>query len=269
MARSRIFCQHPCDRGRRAVFASAAFGPRPMGVSGATGSTLAASLSYFALAALFAGLSLYLHRRFLAQLIGQLVLDLVVITVLVVSSGGVALGWVILFLLPLAGASLLLPSTLVFFVCAVAVLTILIDAGLRTLSVDGSDPLLFQAGLYGAALFAVTALLRALSSRLASQERLARQRGRDLQNQLAINRLVIAQMQQGVIVVDPATQVRANNRAARRMLGLEPSAQLTGVRLRDVPSASELGGCSLRRWVDAGRSEGAWSNTVMAGADTA
>ena len=69
------------------VFASAAFGARPLGVSGLAGSTLAASLSYFALAALFAGLSLYVHRRFLAQVIGQLVLDLIVITVLVVSSG--------------------------------------------------------------------------------------------------------------------------------------------------------------------------------------
>jgi two-component system, NtrC family, sensor histidine kinase PilS len=246
------------------VFASAAFGARPLGVSGIAGSTLVASLSYFAFAALFAGLSLYVHRRFLAQVIGQLVLDLVVITVLVVSGGGVASGWVILFLLPLAGASLLLPSTLMFFVCAVAVLAILIDAGLRTLSTDASDPLLFQAGVYGAALFGVTALLRALSSRLASQERLARSRGRDLQNQLAINRLVIAQMQQGVIVVDPTTQVRANNRAARRMLGLEPSTQLTGVRLTTVPAASALAEAFMR-WVDAGRSEGAWSNTVMAG----
>ena len=246
------------------VFASAAFGARPLGVSGVAGSTLVASLSYFAFAALFAGLSLYVHRRFLAQVIGQLVLDLVVITVLVVSSGGLASGWVILFLLPLAGASVLLPSTLVFFVCAVAVLAILIDAGIRTLSTDASDPLLFQAGVYGAALFGVTVLLRALSSRLASQERLARSRGRDLQNQLAINRLVIAQMQQGVIVVDPTTQVRANNRAARRMLGLEPSAQLTGVRLTTLPPATALAQAFMR-WVDAGRSEGAWSNTVMAG----
>src|SRR5215207_8273315 len=72
-------------------------------------------------------------------------------------------------------------------------------------------------------------------------------------------------MKQGVIVVDPTTQVRANNRAAREMLGLEPSAQLTGVRLATVPGASALAEAFMR-WVDAGRSEGAWSNTVMAGA---
>jgi two-component system sensor histidine kinase PilS (NtrC family) len=247
------------------VLAGAALGVRPVGMPGAPQLMLIASLTYFALAAVFAGLALYVHRRFLPQVIGQLVLDLVVITALVATGGGVVSGWVILFLLPLAGASLLLPPLLVFFVCAIAVLAILIDSGVRTLATDASDSLLFQAGVYGAALFAVSALLRALSARLASQERLARTRGRDLQNQLAINRLVIAQMDEGVIVVDKSTQVRANNRAARRMLGLEPAAQLTGVRLAELPAAKELA-AAFQSWVEAGRSEGAWSHTVMTSA---
>jgi two-component system sensor histidine kinase PilS (NtrC family) len=248
------------------VLAGAAFGVRPGAGPSAPQLIMIASLSYFALAAVFAGLALYVHRRFLPQVIGQLVLDLVVITALVVTGGGVASGWVILYLLPLAGASLLLPPLLVFFVCAIAVLAILIDAGVRSLSPDASDSLLFQSGVYGAALFAVSALLRALSARLASQERLARSRGRDLQNQLAINRLVIAQMDEGVIVVDRATRVRANNRAARRMLGLEPSAQLTGVVLTELPAARELA-AAFQSWAEAGRSEGAWSHTVMTTAD--
>lgn len=245
------------------VLAGAASGVRPASPPGGPQWLLLTSLLYFSLAAIFAGLALYVHRRFLAQVIGQLVLDLAAIGVLMVSGGGVASGWVILFLLPLAGASLLLPSLLVFFVCALAVLAILIDAGLRALTLDAPDSTLFQAGVYGAALFAVTALLRVLSSRLAKQERLARTRGRDLQNQLAINRLVIAQMEQGVIVVDRTTQVRANNRSARRMLGLEAQAQLTGTRLIDQPEGRELAAAFLA-WVDGGRSEGAWSNTVLA-----
>jgi two-component system sensor histidine kinase PilS (NtrC family) len=244
------------------VLASAGTGMRSLSAGGPHWMLLTA-LVYFALGAIFAGLALYVHRRFLLQVIGQLVLDLAAITVLTVTGGGVASGWAILFLLPLAGASLLLPSSLVFFICALAALTLLIDSALRSLAPDASDSLLFQAGVYGAALFAVTALLRALSARLAQQERLARSRGRDLQNQLAINRLVIAQMEQGVIVVDRTTQVRANNRAARRMLGLEAQAQLTGRRLVDLPEGRELGAAFLA-WVDGGRSEGAWSNTVAA-----
>jgi two-component system, NtrC family, sensor histidine kinase PilS len=222
------------------VLANAAFGIRPVGLPAGPQLMLLATLAYFALAAIFAGLALYVHRRFLPQVMGQLLLDLVIITAMVVTGGGVASGWVILYLLPLAGASLLLPPLLVFFVCALAVLAILADAGVRSLATDTSDTLLFQAGVYGAALFAVTALLRALSARLASQERLARTRGRDLQNQLAINRLVIAQMDQGVIVVDRAGLVRANNRSARRMLGLDPHAQLTGTKLADMAEVREL-----------------------------
>jgi two-component system, NtrC family, sensor histidine kinase PilS len=242
------------------VLASATAGVRPVAAAGPHW-VLLTSLFYFSLGAIFAGLALYVHRRFLVQVIGQLVLDLAVITVLVVIGGGVASGWVILFLLPLAGASLLLPTLLVFFVCALAVLAILIDASLRTLTMDGVDSLVFQAGVYGAALFAVTALLRALSSRLAQQERLARIRGRNLQNQLGINRLVIAQMEQGVIVVDREARVRANNRAARRMLGLDVEAQLTGSRLTDQPEGRDLGAAFLS-WVEGGRREGEWSNAV-------
>ena len=94
---------------------------------------LAMSLAYFGASAVFAGLALYLHRHFMPQVFGQLALDLVAVTTLVISGGGVASGWVILYLLPLAGASLLLPPLQVFFVCSIAVLAILIDAGLRTL----------------------------------------------------------------------------------------------------------------------------------------
>ena len=250
------------------VLAGAASGVRPLSAPGEPQWTLLTSLVYFVLGAAFAGLALYVHRRFLAQVIGQLLLDLVVIGVLVVTGGGVASGWVILFLLPLAGASLLLPSLLVFFICALAVLTILADAGVRSIVRGSPDPLLFQAGVYGAALFAVTALLRALSSRLAQQERLARTRGRELQNQLAINRLVIAQMEQGVIVVDRTTLVRANNRAARLMLGLAAEAQLTGTRLKDRAEARELA-AAFDAWLDSGRSEGGWSDAPTAGEDLA
>jgi two-component system sensor histidine kinase PilS (NtrC family) len=249
------------------VLASAASGVRPLMAPGEPQWVLLTALLYFVAGAAFAGLALHVHRRFLAQVIGQLLLDLIAIGVLVVTGGGVASGWVILFLLPLAGASLLLPSLLVFFVCALAVLTILADAGVRSIARGSSDPLLFQAGVYGAALFAVTALLRALSSRLAQQELLARTRGRDLQNQLAINRLVIAQMEQGVIVVDQTTYVRANNRAARLMLGLAAEAQLTGTRLADRAEGRELAAAFVS-WLGSGRSEGGWSSAATAGADT-
>jgi len=111
---------------------------------------------------------------------------------------------------------------------------------LRLFGSDSGDVQLFQAGVVGAALFGITALLRLLSTRLSRQEHLARMRGRELNSQLQINRLVISQMEQGVIVADAGTLVRANNRAARVMLGFDPEAQVTGRRLLELESAREL-----------------------------
>jgi two-component system sensor histidine kinase PilS (NtrC family) len=220
------------------------------------------SIAYFVAASLLALGALYVRRNFAAQLAGQLTADLVIITSLVILGGGLRGGIMVLYLLPLAGASLLLPTSVAFFVCAVAVLALLADGVLRAVAGQQSDSSLFQTGLYGAALFAITGLLRLLSARLATQERLALARGRDLENQLEINRLVIAQMEQGVLVVDADTRVRANNRAARRMLGLPAEAQLTGRRLLEFDAVRPLAQAFLR-WREAERASGSWSNSVM------
>ncbi len=210
---------------------------------------IAAASAYFIGAAALAAASIYLRRRVVAQISLHIAFDLALISVLMITSGGLRSGLVVLYLLPLAGASLLLPTAPVFFVCSLAVITILLDTLARALSSTRSEASLFEAGLYGAMLFAVTALLRLLAQRLAAQEQLAQQRGRNLHNQLAINRLVIAQLDQGVVVVDADTRVRANNRASRVLFGLKPDAQLTGERLSSIERLAPLV-AAFRRWRD-------------------
>ena len=247
------------------VLSVAAFGA-PLMARGALAldgpKVMAGSLLYFALAAGLAMAAFFVRRRFMLQVAGQLGVDLAVISAMLVLGGGLRSGVMILYLLPLAGASLLLPTVAAFFVCSVAVIVLLADTFLRQLQGTGADALVFQAGLYGAALFAITGLLRLLSARLAAQERLAQLRGRDLESQLEINRLVIAQMEQGVIVVDADTCVRANNRAARLLLGMNPNVQLTGQRLRDFPALRPLTE-AFARWLEAERAAGVWSNSMI------
>jgi two-component system sensor histidine kinase PilS (NtrC family) len=217
---------------------------------------------YFALALGGLAAALLLRRQYVAQLAAQLAVDLAVATVLVVLGGGIRSEFVLLYLVPIAGASLLLPTIAAFFVCASAVFAVLADGFVRSLSEGGGDPQLFQAGLYCAALFGLTALLQLLAKRLASQERLARSRGKDLRAQLEINRLVIAQMEQGVVVVDAATRVRANNLAARLLLGLDREARLTGQCLSQFPALAPLVEEFLRWLGDGGRHTG-WSDQVV------
>lgn len=208
---------------------------------------LAAASIYFAGAVALSMASMVLRRNAVAHIAAHIAFDLILISALMVASGGLRSGLVVLYLLPLAGASLLLPTAPVFFVCSLAVITILLDTLARTLTMASTEASLFEAGLYGAMLFAITALLRLLAQRLAAQERLAQSRGRNLHNQLAINRLVIAQLEQGVVVVDADARVRANNRAARVLIGMKPEAQLTGERLSDFDHLAPLV-TAFRRW---------------------
>ena len=231
------------------LLAIAALGPSIRG--GSAPAYLAAAIVYFVGAASLAVASMYLRRRVVVHIAAQIAFDLALISALLITSGGLRSGLVVLYLLPLAGASLLLPTAVVFFVCALAVITILLDTLARSLTAAGAEATLFEAGLYGAMMFAVTALLRLLAERLAAQEQLAQQRGRNLHNQLAINRLVIAQLEQGVVVVDADARVRANNRAARMLFGMQPEAQLTGERLSSIERLVPLVS-AFQRWREGG-----------------
>jgi two-component system sensor histidine kinase PilS (NtrC family) len=206
--------------------------------------------TYFTVSMALVAWPMVRRSRFAWQLAAHLAVDVVLISLLVVLGGGMRSGVFIFFLLPLAEAALTLPNVVAFFVCSVVALVLLTNEGLRGLQGDANEAQLFQAGVVGAALFGITALLRLLSARLSSQEQLALARGRELDSQLQINRLVISQMEQGVVVVDADTRVRANNRAARVMLGFAADAQLTGRRLLELPTALSLANAYLN-WLDA------------------
>ncbi len=246
------------------VLLSAMIFASPLAARGGAGNDIVPALTvYFGLALAAALASLFYRRHFLGQLTAQLAGDLVMATILVVLGGGMRSEFVVLYLLPIAGASLMLPTSAAFFTASIAVIILLSDALLRGLREDHAEPQLFQAGLYGAALFGITALLRLLSVRLNRQEQLAYVRGLDLENQLEINRLVISQMEQGVIVVDGSTVVRANNLAARMLLGMARNAQLTGHRLTDIPALRALGEKFLA-WKQVGAGEAGWSDLTFA-----
>jgi len=214
--------------------------------------------AYFALSIALLAWTLMSRSRIGLQIWAHLAVDLLLISLLVVLGGGIRAGVFILYLLPLAEASLALSSLGAFFVCSLASLVLLGNEAQHVLGPEPGEAQLFQAGVVGAALFGITALLRLLSTRLSRQEQLARVRGRELDSQLQINRLVISQMDQGVIVADASTLVRANNRAARSMLGFDPDAHLTGRRLLEMDSARELADAFLN-----------WLQSLERGAATA
>jgi two-component system, NtrC family, sensor histidine kinase PilS len=77
---------------------------------------------------------------------------------------------------------------------------------------------LAPAGLTGIGLFLITLLAGELSGRLAGEEQAARGSLELARQQVALNRLVIDEMSDGVMVIDRSARVRAANPAARRLL---------------------------------------------------
>lgn len=193
------------------------------------------ALLYLLLSLGFVALAIYQRRRFLVQLLSQITLDIVVTSILFVTAGGAKSGLAILYLFPLAGAAILAPLVVALFFASAVTLVLLGETAYRMLE-SPTDLSISQAGLYGAAFFVAVFTISRLAARLIKQEDLASQRGHALQVQEAINRLVIADMGDGILVVGRDTTVITSNPAAERMLGLAISEDRPQYRMTNIPS---------------------------------
>lgn len=156
---------------------------------------------YLAAAVGYLILMLLRPQRFYLQLLAHIVTDIVFVAALMRAAGSSGSGLGVLMLMPVAGASILSPLPMALFSAAMATLVLLGDAFFRLLHDTDSGGALFQAGLTGFACFIAALIMNGLAQRLLRQERLAAQRGQDFQNQLEINKLIIADMPNGVVVL--------------------------------------------------------------------
>jgi two-component system sensor histidine kinase PilS (NtrC family) len=125
----------------------------------------------------------------------------------------------VLFVMPVLMAAVLSPRRLALATAAIATLGLLAAAGWAALRGADAGLKMTQAGLVGGGLFAVSLLAGELSARLAREEKAARGSLALARQQEQLNRLVIDEMQGGVLVVDRRGRVRAMNPAARALLG--------------------------------------------------
>jgi two-component system sensor histidine kinase PilS (NtrC family) len=196
-------------------------------------------LAYLLIALGFFALVLNFRRRFLLQLLSQILVDVAMISALYVSAGGAKGGLAILYLFPLAGCAILAPLVWALFFVSLVSLILLGESGYQLAQGVAEVPI-SQAGLYGAAFFAAVLVINRLAARLIRQEDLAAQRGKDLQLQEAINRMVIADMDDGVLVVASDGTILTANPAAERMLGMACADAGTSLRLDESGTLAPL-----------------------------
>jgi two-component system sensor histidine kinase PilS (NtrC family) len=165
----------------------------------------------------------FYQRRFNRQLSIQVLLDVLVLTWLAYAAGGLRDSLGIMLLVTLAGAGLLGQGSLALFYAAMTTLAVLAEESLRLLHSTqsaGAFVDFFQAGLFCVGSFIVAISARLLAGRVIANEELARKRGEALRNQMIINQHAIEEMQDGVLVLDRAGNIKQHNPRSEQLLGL-------------------------------------------------
>jgi len=177
--------------------------------------------------------------------------DIIAITLLSDTSGGMASGLPILFVVTAAASGILISSgtiaTLIAALCVIAVLadtTRLINEQVLPINT------LFPAGLLGVLIFAVSLLIQLVARRVGKAEELARKRATDLYNLQRLNEQIVQHLQTGILMVYANGSVRVMNQAATRLLDPQRQVPLEqGRQLLDYnPTLAE----QFSNWINTG-----------------
>lgn len=182
---------------------------------------MAVSACYLLLAIAMVGLARPGRIRLQHWVTMQLVVDVLALTLLIHFAASLRAGLAILLILPNAGAAILTEPRRALFFASLSTLALLSLTAWHWSIGQADEASVAQAGMIGAALMATVLVVSWLAMRLEGQERLARQRGTDLHNQLAVTQAVISELGEGVVVLSESGGIRAINPAARQMLGVE------------------------------------------------
>ncbi|MDJ0878799.1 MAG: ATP-binding protein [Halieaceae bacterium] len=177
--------------------------------------------------------------------------DIVVITLLSDTSGGMSSGLPILLLATAAASAVVIDiATIATLIAALSVIAILAD----TLRLINEEYLPFDsllpAGLLSALVFAVSLLIQVVARRVGRAEKLARERSADLYNLQRLNEQIVRNLQTGILLVYADGEVRVMNQAAARLLDPNrPVALEQGRRLADY---HELLARQFQAWQESG-----------------
>ncbi|HEY5898161.1 MAG TPA: ATP-binding protein [Burkholderiales bacterium] len=216
---------------------------------------------YLLLAVLFQGLLRTLREHFNVQLSLHACVDVVAITLLMNSSGGVRSGLGVMLVISLIGSAIIAPRRLSFLYAAVATIGLLLEQTYWVLAHDVPANSFLQPGLLATGCFVVTAITAWLAQRVVANEWLAQVRGRELAMQTRVNQLVLQDMHDGVLVLDRHGRVVQHNPQAQLLLQAD---QLLGAEIDSLlPDFAER----WRHWRAGGSAAAASADLSVRGRD--
>jgi len=153
----------------------------------------------------------------------QFGVDLSIISALLHASGGISSGFGGLLVVTVGTLALLVPTERAFLFAALTTLMLLLEQTLAQLQGVTTSAQFVPAGILGAVVFIITAVVQLLRRRIVETEALAEQRGVDLQNLVELNEYIIQHLRESIVVVDGQNDIRLINESAGTHLGSDSS----------------------------------------------
>ena len=151
-------------------------------------------------------------------LTGTLIVDILCITLMIFSSGGIASGLGLLLIVTIAAGSILIRGRISTFLAAVAALAIIYSELYLALSLENPPNQFIQTGILGTILFGTSFYIQTLTDRIYKAALLADKQASDIMDLEKLNNEIIQRMRTGVVVVSPDHRIVSMNSAARSTL---------------------------------------------------
>jgi len=198
-----------------------------------------AAAAYLAAAVAFQVALKRAPRVFETHLTTHVCTDIAATVLLMFASGGFRSGLAVMLLISIAAASLVSRGRLLLFYAALATIAVLLEQAVEVVAFGESLGGFLPPAMISIGYFATALVTSQLAQRVITNERVARQRGIDLANQLRINQRVIQDVQDGVLVVDANGLVRSHNPRVGQLLG-RPAPELEQIEAFSVELAQAL-----------------------------
>ncbi len=150
---------------------------------------------------------------------GTVVIDILAITLIVYSSGGMISGMGLLLVVTIASGSILIRGRVSTFLAAVAALALIYAELYLSLVLEDAPSQFIQTGILGAILFITSLYIQYLSQRIYTAAELANKQASDIVDLEKLNDEIIQRMRTGVVVVNPNDQIMTLNSSAKTILG--------------------------------------------------
>jgi len=201
----------------------------------------ASATVYLLLAIVFATSLRQRWARASLQAAVQVLVDIVLVVMLMHTSGGIGSGLGGLLIVFVGAGSLVLPGQVPAIVGAMATFGILGEQVFAQFT-GATDAVNYPAaGVLSAIVFSISLAVRPLARRIQESEALARQRGVDLQNLSELNEYIVQHLRESIVVLDGDNRIRLSNASAARLLGTTELLRARPLRETSEPLADYVG----------------------------